>query len=399
MFRIACVVFAHLPLQAERSRHRLGPEPLAIYEGSAGQPRLHDADPSLGVRPGTALSQVLAGQPKVRILPADPIYYQRCWEKIVGRLQQLFPGVEDAGPGCAYLDVAGLEPLCGGPAGLARRLRGSVADNWHARWGLGASKFSARCAAAQGQPGQVRRAPADPAALRSFLSGMPVALLPLDEEAQLLLADFGLATLGDLAAQPRAALRARLGESGGRAWDLARGDDTEPLRPLPPAASVSAQLEFPFPAVSVEAFSVGLLTLLQRLYRQPRLAGRAAGSAALTGQISDRPTWAFSYRFRTPAAGAGAAHEALLAVLAGREPGPLGLPGPVEDLRVELGQLGPAPTIQGELWSKSRKAGLRSAVAGLRRRLPGEALLRVVEVEPWSRIPERRQALVRFTAP
>ncbi len=399
MFRIACVVFPHLPLQAERARHRLGPEPLAIYEGSAGQPQLHDADPVVRARPGAALSQILAEHPNVNLLPADPIYYRRCWDQILDRLQKLFPGVEDSSPGCAYLDIAGLEPLCGGPAGLKRRLREAVADDWRARWGLGTGKFSARCAAVRSRAGEVLEAPSEPAALRSFLSGMPAALLPLDEDTQLLLADFGLATLGDLSDQPRMALRARLGEPGERAWDLSRGGDSEPLRPLPPAETASAQLEFPFPAVSVGAFSVGLLTLLQRLYRHPRLAGRAAGHIALTGQISDQPTWSFTYRFRTPAAGAEAACETLLAALSGREPGPLGLPGPVKDLQVELGQLGPAPTIQGELWSKSRKASLNSAVAGLRRRLPGEALLRVVEVEPWSRIPERRQALVRFTAP
>ena len=396
---VCCLIISHLPLQAERIRHRLGPEPLAIYEGSAWHPQLLDADPSLKVRPGTALSRVLAQHPEVRLLPADPVYYQRCWDRILDRLQQLFPGVEDGGPGCAYLDIAGLELLYGGPAGLRQRLGEVIAAEWRGRWGLGAGKFNARCAAVRSRAGEVLEVPSEPTALRAFLAKMPAALLPLDDEAQHLLADFGLKTLGDLAAQPRRALRARLGEPGARAWDLSRGNDSEPLRPLPPAETVSAQLEFPFPAVSVGAFSVGLLTLLQRLYRHPRLADRAAGHIALTAQISDQPTWSFTYRFRTLVAGAEAAHEALLAVLSGREPGPLGLPGPVKDLRVELGQLGPAPTIQGELWSKSRKASLRSAVAGLRRRLPGEALLRVVEVEPWSRIPERRQALVRFTAP
>ncbi len=396
---VCCLIISQLPLQAERSRRQLGPEPLAIYTGSASRPQLLDADPSVRARPGTALSRVLAEQPNVHLLAADPVYYQHCWDQIVGRLQQLFPGIEDAGLGCAYIDVAGLESLYGGPSELDRRLRGAVADGWRQRWGLGAGKFVARCAAVRSRPGRVLRSPSDPASRRAFLAGLPASLLPLDDEAQQLLADFGMATLGDLAAQPRAALRARLGAPGAHVWDLARGDDREPLRPLPPAETVSDQLEFPFPAVSVEAFSIGLLTLLQRLYRRPPLVGRAARHIALTGQISDQPTWSFNYRFRSPAAGAAAAHTSLLAVLSGREPGPLGLPGPVKDLQVELGQLGPTPTIQGELWSKSRKAGLQAAVAGLRRRLPGEALLRVVEVEPWSRIPERRQALVRFTAP
>ena len=276
---VCCLIISHLPLRAERIRRRLGPEPLAIYEGSAWRPQLLDADPSLRARPGTALSRVLAEQPEVRLLPADPVYYQNCWDRILDRLQEMFPGVEDGGPGCAYLDIAGLESLHGGPAGLQRYLHKAVADDWRGRWGLGTGKFNARCAAVRSRAGEVSRAPSEPAALRAFLARMPAALLPLDDEAQHLLADFGLKTLGDLAAQPRGALRARLGQPGARAWDLSRGGDSEPLRPLPPAETLADQLEFPFPAVSVGAFSVGLLT--REVLHQH--AGRAEGDLPARG--------------------------------------------------------------------------------------------------------------------
>lgn len=67
--------------------------------------------------------------------------------------------------------------------------------------------------------GEILIAPSEPAALRTFLAKMPAALLPLDDEAQHLLADFGLKTLGDLTAQPRRAPAGRPGGAG-EGWCL-----------------------------------------------------------------------------------------------------------------------------------------------------------------------------------
>ena len=397
---VACLIIPRLALQAETARHReLAGRPLVIYDGIASRPRLRAASPVIGARPGTPLSQVLASYPDVALIAADPVHYRLCWDRVIGHLADCFPGVESTDPGHAYIDIGGLTTLYGGIGGLTSRLRAAVPGDWEVRLGMGTGKFAAYCAAEQSGANQMLPAPTSPDALRSFLADLPLSLLPLSEATQRLLEDFGLQCIGDLAAQPQAALRARFGPDGARAWELAQGRDHAPLRPLPAAPTVADRLEFPFPAVSVEAFSSGLLALLQRLYRLPAMEGRAAGRAVLIGQISDHPTWSFKHTFKELAASPAAAHSALQAGLAGLGAGPLGLPGPVEDLQVELGRLDAMPTIQAELWSQSRKTDLQVAVARLGKRLAGEALLRVIEVEPWSRIPERRQALVRFTAP
>ncbi len=86
-------------------------------------------------------------------------------------------------------------------------------------------------------------------------------------------------------------------------------------------------------------------------------------------------------------------------------------PRAVEALTVEFFQFGPA-TSQNDLFDRGESSGreecgrelsegtvpsaLREAVQELKLKLGHSPLYRVVEVDPWSRIPERRHALLNF---
>jgi DNA polymerase-4/protein ImuB len=86
-------------------------------------------------------------------------------------------------------------------------------------------------------------------------------------------------------------------------------------------------------------------------------------------------------------------------------------PRAVEKLAVEIFQFGPASSQTG-LFDRKEKSGrasgemaleegtvppsLREAVRELKLKLGHSPLYRVVEVDPWSRIPERRHALLNF---
>ena len=88
----------------------------------------------------------------------------------------------------------------------------------------------------------------------------------------------------------------------------------------------------------------------------------------------------------------------------GLSPPPRALTG----LALELTDFG-APAAQSELFEANQETGrtladgkvphsLKEAVRELRLRLGDSPLYRVVELDPWSRIPERRHALLRFEA-
>jgi len=76
----------------------------------------------------------------------------------------------------------------------------------------------------------------------------------------------------------------------------------------------------------------------------------------------------------------------------------LTLPGPVEALTLELSGLIDATSRQELLpgFHSRRPWQLAEASRQLKQRFGTSGLYRVAEVEPWSRLPERRQALIAY---
>src|SRR5439155_1394520 len=134
------------------------------------------------------------------------------------------PRLEDVAPGLVHVDVAGLGRLLGGDAAVAERLgRAARAVGLPARVGVAGTRAAGRIAARAGLGVIIPDGEAD------ALAPVPVATLDWSDEIAQALARWGVATLGELARLPRAALAARLGSMGLVAHDLARGvDDPAP---------------------------------------------------------------------------------------------------------------------------------------------------------------------------
>src|SRR5205085_12102935 len=133
------------------------------------------------------------------------------------------PRIEDVAPGLVHVDLAGLGRLLGDEAAIVERLsRAARAVGLPARVGVAGTRIAARIAARAalgsipaGDQGQA-------------LAAVPVSALDWPEEIAHALTRWGVATLGELAALPRAGLSARLGAPGLAAHDLARGVDDPP---------------------------------------------------------------------------------------------------------------------------------------------------------------------------
>ena len=74
------------------------------------------------------------------------------------------------------------------------------------------------------------------------------------------------------------------------------------------------------------------------------------------------------------------------------------IPGPLEDIRMIVSDTAGESGIQSSLFIEVRKQQqLREVMQQLKVRLRTRPpIYKVLDVEPWSRIPERRQALVEF---
>jgi protein ImuB len=198
---------------------------------------------------------------------------------------------------------------------------------------------------------------------------------------------FGIATLGELAKLSRAHLADRFGTAGPIARDLARGKDT-PLRPRVPSERLQEVLELPESA-SGPQLERGLGMLIDRVLARPERRGRTVRAVVLSAALVGGGTWRTQMTFREALADP----RRMRLVL-----GPKldGLPAPAEALRLRAEGLGPPAGDQRSLLAEPaavRAARLREAVRQARSVAGPEAALRILPMDPDSRVPERRLAL------
>jgi DNA polymerase-4/protein ImuB len=381
-------------------RPELDGAPLVLGPPAGGRSVVQDATPEAvvrGIRPGLSLREATALCPAAVVLAPNPVREADVAARLLERLERLSPSVEaDATvAGCWYVDLAGLERHLGPAETAAARLLTAAPAILRPRVGVAPGKFAARLAAGQAPPGGTRTVA--PEAVRSFLAELPVTWLPLPPETIQRLEAMGLRTLGALAALPGAKVAARFGPEGRRAWELAGGQDDEPVRPLPRAPTVSERLELPAPATSRETLLLALDRLVRRAFARPVLRGRAVRQAKLRLRLEGGRSWEKVFTLHAPSG------EARLAAALRFRLAALELPGPVEALGLHLSGL----TAEGgrqENFATLRPGRpglfgldeLTEAARHLKQRYGVSPLYRIVAVEPWSRLPERRHALLNF---
>jgi protein ImuB len=389
---IACLAIPGFPLRAAlRSRPSLVAAPAALAPPSGEEPLLGPvtaAAEAKGVLPGMRMGEALATCPSLVLVEEDPSAAEQAWEEIVRRLEDAGFAVETAEPGSAYFETRGVERLYGGLEAALRRALAAVGAGWDARVGAAERRFAALAAANVARAGQALVV-AD-THLPEFLAPLPLSLLPLDERRQLELRELGVKRLGELAGLPRAAVAERLGPDGRRAWGLARGGTVRRVLGRRPPAELYEELEFP-EAVGNEltlrrAFGVLLDRLLERKERDGRFIRKAAVSARLVGGGS----WRRTVTMRDPTAERDRLRHALGPKLAE-------LPAPVLSLRLELVELTDS---QGQQLQLVQAAGaelqsrLSEGLRQVRASTGSGSVASVVEVAPWSRIPEARALFV-----
>jgi len=391
--KIACVLITHLPMKAELRRHAaLRERPTIITEGHGSKQSVLDSSPeTAGVIPGMPLQEALSRCKDATLLQADESCYRAAFDRVIASLSQRCPLVEKAGLGCAYVGLDGLEAMYGGESRLITSLLHAVPHHLNPRIGLASGKFPAYVAALASDGGQATRVPDDDMA--GFLKRLPIDLLPLSWDNKARLRRFGLHTIGQLASLSIGSAQAQFGPEGRTAWDLANGIDNSPLLPHEPEESVRESLTFPSPTATLHTVLVAVETLLGRAFASPTLRGRYARMATLEGTVMQRPPWTRRFAFKEPVNSKRRAFPALKNTLETAV-----LPGPLEDMGLTLSGLTGESGAQASLFSDVRRQEqlremMRQLEVRLRRKPP---IYQVRDIEPWSRVPERRQALVQY---
>ena len=388
---VACVLISHLPVKVELLRQpALKGKTVLIVEQSGTRKTVIDRSPSVNeIEVGMPLEKALSLRPDAALIEADMPFYRERWNGILDNLEQRSPVVEDVGLGLAYVDLHGLEKLYGGEAGIIKAVLDAVSQIYRPQVGVAGGKFPAYAAALQAESLGAVRAPEDAAA---FLADMSVLHLPTSWKVKERLLDFGLDLMGSIARLPFNTMQGEFGKEGARLWRLANGLDDTPLMPRQHEETFVREVSFATPTVSLPAIFVALESLLAKAFTGA-LRGRFARVALLEGRVDNGSTWSKRIGFHEPV---GSCDRAMF-VLRSRLDN-LALPGPLETLSLTLSGINGEAGRQESMFPEVRHlARLDESIRELRVRLGQQPpIYRVREVEPWSRIPERRRALVAY---
>ena len=389
---IAALLIPAFDLRAAlRLRPALELEPAALAPLPGSEPLIGSvtaAAQAKGVRPGMRLGEALATCPALVLVDQDPASVEQAWEDVLRRLEDAGFAVEPEQAGTVLFETDGVERLYGGLEPALKRALAAVGPAWDARAGAAQRRFAALAAASVARPGQMLIVSDD--RTRRFLAPLPLTLLPLERERYEELEELGVRTIGELAGLPGGAVADRLGPDGRRAWSLARGEQDGRVTPRQPRHLLVETLEFP-DAVGLElTLRRGVGVLVDRLLDSPERAGRPPRKLALWARLVGGASWRRTVTLREPTADPGRLRLALGAKLAE-------LSAPVLKLRLEAVELAEDRGEQLELLraeGEARKGQLQQGLRQVRAAVGSGGISMVVEVAPWSRIPEARTLLV-----
>ncbi len=177
--------------------------------------------------------------PDAIFVPVDGRRYASVSRQVMEILRRFTPQVEPISIDEAFLDVTASEALFGDGPAVGRRIKDAIAGELQltASVGVATTKLVAKIASDLEKPdGLVVVAPGDEA---TFLAPLAISRLwGVGPQTAAALRDFGVSTIGDLAAVPEDALIRRFGKHGASLHARARGLDADPVTDPDAAKSI-----------------------------------------------------------------------------------------------------------------------------------------------------------------
>ncbi len=388
--RILCVILPHFPWRCEvRKNPDLAARPAVVVQNkdeSGSQKIVVDTSPGLeDLGYGTPLQQALARHDSAAILPADIPNYRAAFKQILDAMEHVSPLVEGADLGSVYIGADGLQLIYPDDKALVNAVRAPVAG-FSPQMGIAANKFLASLAAQQAPPDGFKVLAGDAA---RFLKDLPCDVLPVTLKSRGKLREFGIKTLGQLAAMSPGPLQSQFGPEGKRIWELSKGIDDTPLYPRFMEEVIEESVVLPSVTVSMDAILTAAESVLLNVL--PGVVRRGLGLRKLTlwTRTWNAENWERSINFKEPAMDIKSVVARLKRIM---EEYPQ--PGPVEQVGIHIDRLGFPRGRQKSLFSDMRaQEHLADDIEQLEFKLGNPQIYRVKEIEPWSRIPERRYAL------
>ena len=227
-----------------------------------------------GVRSAMPLRTAAALCPQAVFLPVDGRKYAQASEQVMAVLRRFTPRIEQLSIDEAFLDVTGTEALFGSGEEVGRRIKQAVRDETGltVSVGVAANRLVAKIASDLRKPDGLVIVPRGTE--REFLAPLPIERLwGVGASTRRGLSDFGVQTIGDLAALPEDALRRRFGSHGPELILRAQGVGETDVGGLERAKSVSHEHTFDVDTADWEVLERTLLSLSEGVAGRLRATG------------------------------------------------------------------------------------------------------------------------------
>ncbi|GAA3774413.1 DNA polymerase Y family protein [Streptomyces chiangmaiensis] len=251
--------------------------------------------------------------------------YEAALPGLLGLLEEFTPVVEALPPDGALVDLRGAERYFGRDAAeLATviRVRALAHHGVDCAIGAGPGPMLARMALREAAPGVIRLVPEGRRAATEFLAGLPVRALPgVGAVTARTLCEYGLDTVGKVAAAPLSTVQRLIGARAGRELhEKANGVDRGRVVPNGVSRSFVAERPFTRDELDPDRHRRALLSAAEELGSRLRNVDRVCGVLTLTVRYADRSSTTRSRTLPEPTA-----HSAALTAEAYRMYEALGL--------------------------------------------------------------------------
>ncbi|MFF4792525.1 hypothetical protein ACFY2M_22750 [Streptomyces sp. NPDC001276] len=222
-----------------------------------------------------------------------PPMYEAALPGLLGLLEEFTPVVEALPPDGALADLRGAERYFGRDAvelASVIRVRALALHGVDCVIGAGPGPMLARMALRDARPGLTCAVPGEPDAVAGFLAERPVTALPgVGAATARTLDEYGLDTLGRVAAAPLPTLQRLVGAKSGRELhEKASGVDRSRVVPNAISRSLAAERPFDRDELDPDRHRRALLSAAGELGSRLRALGKVCRTLTLTVRYSDR---------------------------------------------------------------------------------------------------------------
>jgi DNA polymerase IV len=244
---------------------------------------------AFGVRTAMGGAQARRLCPRAVVVPPRMSAYSDASKAVFRVFDDTSPLVEGLSIDEAFLDVRGMERIAGTPVEIAARLRRDVREHvgLPITVGVARTKFLAKVASGVAKPDGLLVVPPD--GELAFLHPLPVERLwGVGPATARKLHERRISTVGDVARLPEDVLVAMLGRGSGRhLYALAHNRDPRPVVVGRRRRSIGSQCALGRSRKTPDAVDAVLVSLVDRVTRRMRLAGRVGRTVVLRLRFGD----------------------------------------------------------------------------------------------------------------